>query len=159
MGYFTQEMAVGSLIAGWRKQTVFHLKTDPLLKFKRVFKVEYHIFLKACVCVRVCVCRLHYPCAGQPWVRGYPYGRQRWGLERRIAGSVCFVGAALAPAAPCMEQAAALWPTGRQRCAQTPAPGRCKCCQPDRNGRLPPERRKKQVKWNEHSQNYLYSAL
>lgn len=46
MGYFTQEIAAGSLIAGRGKQTVFHLKTDTILKFKRVFKDEYHICLK-----------------------------------------------------------------------------------------------------------------
>lgn len=141
MGYFTQEMAPGSLITGWGKQTVFHLKTDTILKFKRSLKLNITFVLK-CVCVH----RLHYPCAGWLWARGHPFGRQRWDLERRIAGWVCFVGEALVPAAPCTGRAVALWLTGPRHCAQTPAPGRCRCCRPDRNGRLPPDRRKKQVK-------------
>lgn len=65
---------------------------------------------------------------------------------------MCFVREALVPAAPCMESAAVLWPTGRRYCAQTLVPGRCRCCQPDRNGRLPPDGRNKEVK-------YPHSAL
>lgn len=38
-----------------------------------------------------------------------------------------------------MKAAVVLWPTGRRYCAQTLAPDRCRCCQPDRSGTLPPE--------------------
>lgn len=147
MGYFIQEMAASSLIAEWGKQTVFHLKTDTILNFKRSLNLNITFVLKCtCVCVGRYVCRLHYLCAG--WLKAlrHPFGRQRWGLERRIVGWACFVDGALVPAAPCTGRAVELWPAGRRCCAQTQAPGRCRCCQPDRNGRRPPGRKERHVK-------------
>lgn len=47
--------------------------------------------------------RYYYPFVGWLWAPRHPFGRQQWGLERRIAGSVYFGGEVLVPAAPCME--------------------------------------------------------
>lgn len=82
--------------------------------------------------------RVYHLCKVHPGAPGPPSWRRPGGPGRRSADSGCSGGAAPSAAAPCRQRGAASGTAEPPRCAQTPAPSRCRRYLPGSSGTPPP---------------------
>lgn len=85
-----------------------------------------------------CLTEMYHLCKVHPGAPARPSWRRPGGPGRRSADSGCSVGVAPSAAAPCRQRGAASGTAGPPRCAQTPAPGRCRRYLPGSSGTPPP---------------------